>query len=47
MKTTDKFLINGKPMLVPDAGMKFSYEDLDSSESGRDQSGYMHRVIPE
>lgn len=45
MKTTDKFLIDGKPMLVPDAGVGFNYEDLDSSDSGRDQSGYMHRVI--
>lgn len=45
MKTTDRFLINGKPMLVPDAEVGFNYEDLDSSDSGRDQSGYMHRVV--
>jgi len=32
-------------MLCPDAGVKLSYEDLDSSESGRDQSGFMHRVV--
>ncbi len=45
MKTTDRFLINGKPMLVPDAEVSFNYEDLDSSDSGRDQSGFMHRVV--
>lgn len=45
MKTTNLFLIDGKPMLCPDAGVKFSCEDLDSSESGRDQSGFMHRVV--
>lgn len=38
-----QFFINGKPMLVPDAEMKASYEDLDSSESTRDESGVMHR----
>lgn len=43
--TTDDFKINGKPMLAPDAGVGFSYEDLDSDESGRDESGYMHRDV--
>ena len=45
MRTTALFLINGEPLLCPDAGVKFSCEDLDSSESGRDQSGFMHRVV--
>lgn len=45
MKTTDRFLINGKPMLIPDAEVGFNYEDIDSSDSGRDQSGFMHRVV--
>lgn len=43
MKTTTLFQIDGKPMLVPDAEMGFSYEDLDASDSGRDESGVMHR----
>lgn len=43
--TTDLFKINGKPMLVPDADMGFSYEDLDAADSGRDESGYMHRIV--
>ena len=39
------FLINGKPMLVPDEEVQHSYEDLDDSSSGRDESGIMHRVV--
>ena len=38
-------LIDGQPVLVPDADITISYEDLDSSESGRDESGFMHRVV--
>lgn len=45
MKTTDLFKINGQPMPAPDAGVGFSYEDLDSDDSGRDESGYMHRFV--
>lgn len=42
---TDLFKINGKPMLVPDAEVGTSYEDLDSSDAGRDESGVMHRSV--
>lgn len=42
--TTQLFQINGVPMLVPDAQVAMSYEDLDSSQSGRDESGVMHRT---
>ena len=42
--TTDLFLINGVPMLVPDSEVAVSHEDLDSSDSGRDESGVMHRI---
>lgn len=42
--TTDLFLINGAPMLVPDGEVEMSYEDLDSADSGRDESGVMHRI---
>ena len=41
---TDLFKINGYPMLVPDEEVSVDYEDLDSSDSGRDESGYMHRI---
>ena len=42
---TNLFKINGQPMLVPDAEVGINYEDLDSSDSGRDESGFMHRVV--
>lgn len=38
-------LIDGQPVLVPDAELSISYEDLDSEESGRDESGFMHRIV--
>ena len=41
---TDLFQVNGKPLLVPDAQVGMSYEDLDSADSGRDESGVMHRI---
>lgn len=42
---SDLFQINGAPMFAPDADIDFSYEDLDDSDSGRDESGYMHRIV--
>ena len=42
--TTD-FKINGEPVLAPDAGVGFSYEDLDAEDTGRDEAGYMHRDV--
>ena len=42
---TNLYLIDGKPVLVPDEGVSESYEDLDSDASGRDQSGIMHRSL--
>lgn len=42
---TNLFLVNGKPMLVPDEEIGVSYEDLDASDSGRDESGVMHRIL--
>lgn len=43
-QTTDLFLINGQPLLAPDENVSVSYEDLDSADSGRDESGVMHRI---
>lgn len=45
MVKTDLFLINGKPMFAPDANVDFSYEDLQSADSGIDESGYKHRIV--
>ncbi len=42
---TELFTVNGKPMLAPDAEVAVNYEDLDSSDSGRDESGFMHRIV--
>ena len=43
--TMDCFTVNGKPMLVPDEEVSVSFEDLDAAESGRDESGVMHRIV--
>lgn len=43
--TTQKFLINGRPMLAPDEEVSVSYEDIDGSDAGRDQAGFMHRSV--
>lgn len=42
---TNLFIINGKPMLTPDADVAVSYEDIDAADAGRDQAGYMHRSL--
>ena len=42
--TTELFQVNGRPFLTPDAEVTASYEDLDSADSGRDESGVMHRI---
>lgn len=38
------FFINGKPMLVPDEEVAVQYEDYDAEDSGRDETGVMHRI---
>lgn len=45
MTKTNLFKIDGKPMFAPDGDMGFSFEDLDGSDSGRDEAGVMHRVV--
>lgn len=42
---TELYKINGKPMLAPDAGVQMRFTDLDSGDSGRDESGFMHRIV--
>lgn len=36
--------IDGAPILIPDQNIKISRTDLDSEDSGRDESGAMHRI---
>ena len=43
--TTNLFKIDGNPMLPPDEDVSLSFEDLDTSESGRDELGFMHRIV--
>lgn len=43
--TTNLFKVNGTPLLVPDEEVKFSYEDIDAHDAGRDEAGYMHRHV--
>lgn len=45
MRLFEDYKIDGKPMLVPDADVSLSFSDLDSSDSGRDESGVMHRIV--
>ena len=42
---TNLFTINGKPMFAPDEEVDIQYNDLDASDSGRDESGFMHRIV--
>lgn len=44
MKYSEEFFIDNNPLPLPDAEVELSYQDLDSSDSGRDESGFMHRV---
>ena len=39
------YKVNGKPMLAPDEGVAMSFNDIDGSESGRDEAGFMHRIV--
>lgn len=44
-RKTDLFLIDGVAMLVPDENMEITVEDIDAPDSGRDESGLMHRFV--
>lgn len=39
------FLIDGEPLLAPDEGVAVTYTDLDAEDTGRDEAGFMHRVV--
>jgi len=42
---TDIYKIDGQPMIAPDEDMELSFEDIDDADSGRDESGVMHRIL--
>ena len=45
MILTNLFQIDGKSLYAPDCDIEPSYSDLDASDSGRDEAGYMHREV--
>lgn len=44
-KKVDFYQVDGVPLLAPDADPAFTFTDLDASDSGRDESGIMHRIV--
>ena len=44
LNLTQLFLLDGKPIVAPDEDVEMSFEDLDAAQSGRDESGFMHRI---
>ena len=42
---TDLYQMNGKPMLAPDCDVSMEFSDLDASDAGRDEMGYLHRSV--
>ena len=42
---SNDFTIDGSPMLGTAEEQELSFSDLDSSDSGRDEAGYMHRDV--
>jgi len=45
MNTTQLFLIDGKPVLVPDEGLSLGRTDTEAADSGYDESGVYHRFL--
>ena len=41
----DNFKVDGKSLLTPDEDVEISVSDLDAEDSGRDESGYLHRIV--
>ena len=39
------YQVDGQPMPAPDEEPEFSFSDLDASDSGRGESGVMHRIV--
>lgn len=40
-----EYRVNGTALLAPDEEISENYEDIDSPETGRDESGVMHRSV--
>ena len=45
MRYCDSFRVAGKPLLIPDEDVTVQAADLQSNDSGRDESGVLHRIV--
>ena len=45
MRYFEQYKVDGRPILLPDENIAISRTDLDSAESGRDESGIMLRTV--
>ena len=45
MRTFDNYMVDGAPILIPDDDAVLTRTDLDSNDSGRDEAGFMHRIL--
>lgn len=45
MRLFDDFRVDGMAMPIPDRDVELNVSDLDDSDSGRDESGVMHRIV--
>ena len=43
--TLTNYLVDNAGLLVPDNEISESYEDIDSPDTGRDETGYMRRTV--
>ena len=44
LDTTGTWQVNGEPIYIPDAEVSITHSHIASSDSGRDESGYMHII---
>lgn len=45
MTICEEFKINGTPIVAPDADVRIQKKDVEASDSGKDESGYLHRYL--
>lgn len=45
MRLFNDYKVDGVPILVPDSEVTITRNDIDSEDTGRDESGYMHRIV--
>lgn len=45
MDLTQLYQIDGAPIVAPNAGVKLGLTDIEAPETGRDESGFLHRTV--